>query len=108
MNQSDPISRSFYYFILLYKRQKITLHRFTLCLTLWLGHLTRGYTVLFTIVPITQMPPLILYDDKMIQFKGCGGTSHTRQPFCEIHLKIFGDCISPHLWTSLLNVYEIK
>jgi hypothetical protein len=26
------------------------------------------------------MPPLILYDDKMIQIKGGDGTSHTREP----------------------------
>jgi hypothetical protein len=30
------------------------------------------------------MPPLILYDDKMISFVGCGGTSHTREPLNKI------------------------
>jgi hypothetical protein len=45
--------------------------------------LTRGHAVR-SLWSLTQMPPLILYDDKMIHFVGCGGTSHVREPLNSI------------------------
>jgi hypothetical protein len=41
---------------------------------------TRGYAVPHLEGAPTQMPSLILYDDKMILLKGGDGTSHTREP----------------------------
>ena len=52
-----------------------------------LGRLTRGYAVLLTIGPITQMPPLDLYDDILFKDDVGGGTSHTREPLVDIGME---------------------
>ena len=58
--------------------------RYTLTRYACSGHLTRGYAVPHLTGAPTQMPPLDLYDDKMIHFEGGDGTSHTREPLNEI------------------------